>query len=104
MNLDVENSMTNEYIKRTSSTIPFGYELVDESSTYLKPVEEELDALQVAENMVVNEEVSLQAACDWLEYKTGRRISSPGLKKHVDKKYGLRSERLGTEPTSLLSR
>ena len=104
MNLDVENSMTNEYIKRTSSTIPFGYELVDESSTYLKPVEEELDALQVAENMVVNEEVSLQAACDWLEYKTGRRISSPGLKKHVDKKYGLRSERLGTEPTSLLAR
>jgi|TARA_B100001094_G_scaffold119680_1_gene115350 hypothetical protein len=88
--------MTNEYIRRTSSTIPFGYELVDESSTYLKPVEEELDALQVAENMVVNEEVSLQAACDWLEYKTGRRISSPGLKKHVDKKYGLRSERLGS--------
>ena len=104
MNLDVENSMTNEYIRRTSSTIPFGYELVDESSTYLKPVEEELDALQVAENMVVNEEVSLQAACDWLEYKTDRRMSAPGLKKHIDKKYGLRSERLGTEPTSLLSR
>ena len=54
--------------------------------------------------MVVNEEVSLQAACDWLEYKTDRRISAPGLKKHIDKKYGLRSERLGTEPTSLLSR
>ena len=96
MNLDVEDNMTNENIKRTSSTIPFGYELVDESSTYLKPVEEELDALQIAENMVVNEEVSLQAACDWLEYKTGRRISSPGLKKHIDKKYGLRSERLGS--------
>lgn len=104
MNLDVENSMTNEYIRRTSSTIPFGYELVDESSTYLKPVEEELDALQVAENMVVNEEVSLQAACDWLEYKTDRRMSAPGLKKHIDKKYGLRSERLGNEPTSLLAR
>jgi len=87
--------MTYEYIRRASSTVPFGYELVDESSTYLKPIEEELDSLQIAENMVVNEEVSLQAACDWLEYKTGRKISSPGLKKHIDKKYGLRSERLG---------
>ncbi len=54
--------------------------------------------------MVVNEEVSLQAACDWLEYKTDRRMSAPGLKKHIDKKYGLRSERLGNQPTSLLAR
>ena len=67
-------------------------------------VEEELEALQIAENMVVNEEISLQAACDWLEYKTDRRMSAPGLKKHIDKKYGLRSERLGTEPSSLLAR
>ena len=67
MNLDVEDNMTNEYIKRTSSTIPFGYELVDESSTYLKPVEEELDALQIAENMVVNEEVSLPCPADSLQ-------------------------------------
>ena len=96
--------MTNEYIKRTSSTIPFGYELVDESSSFLKPINSELEALQIAENMVVNEEVSLQAACDWLEYKTDRRMSAPGLKKHIDKKYGLRSERLGTESTSLLAR
>ena len=46
----------------------------------------------------------LKAACDWLEYKTDRRMSAPGLKKHIDKKYGLRSERLGTEPSSLLAR
>ena len=32
-----------------------------------------------------NEEISLQAACDWLEYKTDRRLSTPGLKKHIDK-------------------
>ena len=91
------------YIKRTTSTIPFGYEF-DEVTGFLKPLEEELDALQIAENMIVNEEVSLQAACDWLEYKTDRRMSAPGLKKHIDKKYGLRSERLGTEPSSLLAR
>jgi hypothetical protein len=91
------------YIKRTTSTIPFGYEF-DEVTGFLRPVEAELDALQVAENMIVNEEVSLQAACDWLEYKTDRRISTPGLKKHVDKKYGKRNERLGNESASLLTR
>jgi len=96
--------MKEGYIKRNTSTIPFGYQMDDESSTFLKPIESELEALQIAENMVVNEEVSLQAACDWLEYKTDRKISAPGLKKHIDKKYGLRSERLGTQPTSLLSR
>ena len=53
--------MKEGYIKRATSTIPFGYELVDESSSFLKPIEEELEALQIAENMVVNEEVSLQA-------------------------------------------
>jgi len=96
--------MKEGYIKRATSTIPFGYELVDESSSFLKPIDEELEALQIAENMVVNEEVSLQAACDWLEYKTERRMPDPAHTKHIDKKYGLRSERLGTEPTSLLAR
>ena len=51
------------YIRRATSTIPFGYEL-DTLTNHLKPVEEQLDALQVVENMVVNEEISLQTACD----------------------------------------
>ena len=95
--------MPDGYIKRTTSTIPFGYEF-DNRTGYLKPIEDELEALQIAENMIVNEEVSLQAACDWLEYKTGRSISTPGLKKHIDKKYGTRSERLGNQSASLLAR
>ena len=97
------NVVPDGYIKRTTSTIPFGYEF-DEVTGFLKPIEEELEALQIAENMIVNEEVSLQAACDWLEYKTDRRISTPGLKKHVDKKYGKRNERLGEESSSLRAR
>ena len=97
------NLVPEGYIKRNTSTIPFGYEF-DEVTGFLKPIEEELEALQIAENMIVNEEVSLQAACDWLEYKTDRRISTPGLKKHVDKKYGKRNERLGEESLSLLAR
>ena len=31
--------------------------------------DEELDALSFAESMILNEECSLQEACDWLEYK-----------------------------------
>ena len=90
------------YMKRKTSTIPFGYEL-DKTTGYLKPIEEQLEALQVVENMIVNEEISLQAGVDWLEYKTDRKISTPGLKKHIDKKYGKRNERLGEESSSLLT-
>ena len=90
------------YMKRKTSTIPFGYEL-DDITGYLKPIEDQLEALQVVENMIVNEEISLQAGVDWLEYKTDRKISTPGLKKHIDKKYGKRHERLGEESSSLLT-
>jgi len=91
------------YIKRVTSTIPFGYELTDESATFLKPIPEQIAALEIAEGMIVDEGISLQAACDWLEYKTERRISVPGLKKHIDKKYGKRDERLGNQSSSLLA-
>jgi len=90
------------YMKRKTSTIPFGYEL-DDITGYLKPIEDQLEALQVVENMIVNEEISLQAGVDWLEYKTDRKISTPGLKKHIDKKYVKRNERLGEESSSLLT-
>lgn len=90
------------YIKRVTSTIPFGYELSDIDG-HLKPIEAEIAALEIAEEMIVDEGISLQAACDWLEYKTDRRISVPGLKKHIDKKYGKRDERLGNQSSSLLA-
>ena len=97
------NMLPDGYIKRATSTIPFGY-TYDEVTGHLKPIEEELEALQTVENMIVNEEVSLQTAVDWLEYETGRKISTPGLKKHIDKKNGTRTQRLGTESSSLLAR
>ena len=98
--------MKDDYIKRKTSTIPFGYE-ESEDEGYLKPIPEQIEALKVAEDLVVGESISLQDACDWIEYETKRRISPPGLKKHIDKKYGKREqrlERLGKEPTSLLDR
>jgi hypothetical protein len=98
--------MKEGYIKRKTSTIPFGYE-TSEVEGYFQPVPEELEALKVAEDLVAGESISLRDACDWIEFKTQRSITAAGLKKHIDKKYGKREqrlERLGTESTSLLDR
>ena len=80
--------MKEGYITRASSTIPFGYELDDEASSFLKPIEEVLDVLKEVSAAVFHNEISLGVGVDWLEAETGRRMSRPGLKKHVDKVYG----------------
>ena len=98
--------MKDDYIKRKTSTIPFGYES-SEIEGYLKPVPDQLEALEVAVVLVASESISLRDACDWIEFKTKRSITAAGLKKHIDKKYGKREERiarLGKESTSLLDR
>ena len=83
------------YIKRVSSTIPFGYELSNING-YLKPVPEQLKNLAEVSQMVVNEQISLGVAVDWLEETTNRKMSRMGLKKYIDKNYGTRQERLGS--------
>ena len=98
--------MNEEYIKRKSSTIPFGYES-SEVEGYLRPIPDQIEALEVAEDLVASESISLRDACDWIEFKTKRSITAAGLKKHIDKKYGKREQRiarLGKESTSLLDR
>ena len=80
--------MKDGYITRTSSTIPFGYEMDDESSSFLRPIEEELRILKEVSEAVFHNEISLGIGVDWLEAETGRKMSRPGLKKHVDKVYG----------------
>jgi hypothetical protein len=76
------------YIRRTSSTIPFGYELDEHFEGYLKPIKDELQMLDEVAEAVFHGEISLGIGVDWLEAETGRRMSRPGLKKHVDKTYG----------------
>jgi hypothetical protein len=80
--------MKEGYITRTSSTIPFGYERDEESSSFLKPINEELQVLKEVSEAVFHGEISLGIGVDWLEAETGRKMSRPGLKKHVDKVYG----------------
>ena len=78
----------DNYIKRTSSTIPFGYELDENFNGYLKPVETELAVLKEVAESVFHNEISLGIGVDWLEAETGKGMSRPGLKKYVDKVYG----------------
>jgi len=77
-----------DYIRRTSSTIPFGYVLDDNFEGYLKPIPEELTLLKEVAESVFHGEISLGIGVDWLEAETGRKMSRPGLKKIVDKIYG----------------
>ena len=78
----------DNYIRRTSSTIPFGYELDADFEGYLKPIDIELQILKEVAEAVFHNEISLGIGVDWLEAETGRSMSKPGLKKYVDKIYG----------------
>ena len=95
--------MKEGYIKRKTSTIPFGYETSDVKG-YFKPVPEQIHALEVVSEMVHGDEISLAVAVDWLEASTNRTMSRMGLKKHIDKKYDGRKEELGNKFESLLDR
>ncbi len=76
------------YIRRTSSTVPFGYKESEDYVGYLEPIEHELLILKEVVEAVFHKEISLGIGVDWLEAETGRKMSRPGLKKIVDKKYG----------------
>ena len=78
----------DDYIRRTSSTIPFGYELDADFEGYLKPINNELKILKEVSEAVFHGEISLGIGVDWLEAETGKQMSRPGLKKYVDKVYG----------------
>ena len=78
----------DNYIRRTSSTIPFGYELDADFEGYLKPIDLEIQILKEVAEAVFHNEISLGIGVDWLAAETGRRMSKPGLKKYVDKIYG----------------
>ena len=80
--------LPNGHIRRTSSTIPFGYELSANIQGYLQPIEKDLEVLKEVSESVHIGEISLGIGVDWLEAETGKKMSRPGLKKYVDKKYG----------------
>ena len=77
----------DDYKRRTSSTVPFGYEDDGLIDGYLKAIPQDIEVLnEVAESVFLGE-VSLGIGVDWLEAETGKKMSRMGLKKYVDKKY-----------------
>ena len=82
--------------QRSSSTIPFGYELNEDNKT-LKPIDTQLDTLKVVASMVKDDLLSLREGSQWIEHKTGRPLSHTGLKKIIS------NGRLERESTKLLN-
>ena len=75
-----------ETIRRSSSTIPFGYALNEDNEELLNPIPEQLVELDKMVTMINQKTLSLREASLFLEHKTGRCISHMGLKKIADKR------------------
>jgi len=75
-----------ENMRRTSSTIPFGYELNEDNPEFLNPVPEQLEALEKILPMIRDKTLSLREGSMWLTHETGRSISHMGLKKIAERK------------------
>jgi len=69
--------------QRASSTIPFGYELLEDNKT-LKPIEDQLEILKDVASMVKEGLLSLREGSLWIESETGRSLSHTGLKKIIE--------------------
>ena len=65
--------------KRVSRTIPFGYKASEEVDKLLEPIQEELEAIEQAKQYIKS--CSYREVAGWMERKTGRYISAPGLMK-----------------------
>tara|TARA_R110000803_G_scaffold44991_1_gene95051 strand:+ start:443 stop:676 length:234 start_codon:yes stop_codon:yes gene_type:complete len=77
-------------MRRSSSTIPFGYKISDKDVKILEEIPEELEVLSEIKGLVSSKVLSLREGSAWIEHKTGRKLSHVGLKKMVD------NERLGS--------
>jgi len=73
-------------MRRSSSTIPYGYKLDDSNTELLTPVTDELDALDKVLPMIRDKTLSLREGSMWLESTTGRKLSHMGLKKIAEKR------------------
>jgi hypothetical protein len=73
------------FVKLRGSTVPFGYESVEGSSGYAKPLLKQLEALEDAKGYIRDGAFSYREAANWLEAVTGRSISGQGLHKMIAK-------------------
>jgi hypothetical protein len=78
---DVEGKQWKR-IPKIARLVPFGYEVDPEDENFLLPVEQELDALELAKKHL--RQYSYRQVANWLTQQTGRYISYRGLKKRID--------------------
>ena len=74
---------TNQWlpIPKMARTVPFGYVEDPEDATILRPIKNELDALEKAKKFLG--QYSYRQIANWLSKQTGRYISHVGLRKRV---------------------
>jgi len=77
-------------MRRTSSTIPFGYRLSEDEKT-LEPIEQQLESLDKIKELVSSDMMSLREGAEWLTHMTGRSISHVGLKNIIYGRLGEKS-------------
>ena len=65
--------------KRIARTVPFGYKVSEHDEKLLEPIQEELEAIEQAKQYLKS--CSYREVAGWIERKTGRYISAPGLRK-----------------------
>ena len=78
---DVEGKQWKR-IPKIARLVPFGYEVDPEDENFLLPVEQELDALELAKKHL--RQYSYRQVANLLTQQTGRYISYRGLKKRID--------------------
>lgn len=74
---------TNQWlpIPKMARTIPFGYVEDPDDTTILRPIKNQLDALEKAKRYLG--QYSYREIANWLSKQTGRYISHVGLRKRV---------------------
>ena len=68
-------------VPRIARTVPFGYKLEENDSYILRPIPEELDALEQARKYI--KQYSYREVANWLSKRTERYISHVGLRKRL---------------------
>jgi len=72
-------------MRRSSSTIPYGYKLNEDDTALLDPVADQLEALNTIIPMIQDRTISLREGSLYLESVTGRKLSHMGLKKIAER-------------------
>tara|TARA_B100001287_G_C22382271_1_gene389390 strand:- start:177 stop:536 length:360 start_codon:yes stop_codon:yes gene_type:complete len=86
--------MEIEYKRKLGSTVPFGWELVENSKDLLRSIPEQQELLDIAKQHAKTS--SLREVAKWLSAKSGRYISHVALFKMLKKDESERNKKAAT--------